>query len=322
MSEELRGCSFRNERGCHALADTTFLPSLKSLMPLLQLERPRVFKDVKEAPMLLLLVILLADIAFNWLYINFYREAFSVPGIYTRNVVEPLFILSAFKLGFIVVGLAYWIGRFRHYHLGISKKNFYFALLTAFFLWSIMQLVQIIDGLVTQGRIGYLNTVDGVSTVLVIASFLLLAAGKAFFDEVTYRGILLPQLHLKLQHLLKLPDRVVLGIALLVSQIVYVIIQIPLISLVHANQIGSTVTITSLFFMSILNSLVYLRTKNLYIPIAIHTLWFIPLFVITPTIPHTLILGLSVILFIALWPMLPNSPSLAATWPLANPRRQ
>lgn len=285
-------------------------------MSLLELERPKVFKNVKEAPMLLLLLTLLADISFNWLYIHFFREAFAVPGVYTNELIQPLFVLSALKLAFIVVGIVFWIGRFKPFHLGISWKNLKFGLLTTFFMWAILQIAQIADSLLTQGQIDYFNTINSVSAALFLGNFLLFAAGKAFFDEVIYRGLLLPQFHLKLQRYVNLPTRVILAIALVASQLIYFIIQLPLISLVHVNEFSSAITITSLLFLSLLNALVYLRTKNLYVTIGIHALWYAPLFVISPTIPHTLILSLVIILFIVIWPMLPNSPSLMATWPL------
>lgn len=290
-------------------------------MPLLELEKPRIFKGVKEAPVLLLLIILLADICFNWLYVHVYREAFSVPGLYTGNLIQPLFVLSALKLTFVAAGLAIWIGGFRRRHLGMSWKHLKVGLLTTAFLWAMIQLVQIVDSVVSRGRIGYISTPEGAAIPIVIGQFLLFAAGKALYDELIYRGLLMPQMHLKLQRYINLPARVLLASALVISQLIYVLIQLPLIELPHVNEFSSVVTVSSLFFMSLLNALVYLRTKNLYISAGIHALWYAPLFVVIPTIPHTIILGLLIMLFIVLWPLLPNAPSLVATWPLEERRR-
>ena len=285
-------------------------------MALLQLERRKVFKNVKEAPVVLLLIILIVDISFNWLYIHALSDAFAIPGLYTRGVIQPLFVLSVLKLCFIVGGLMVWIGRFRPFHIGLTWKNLKFGILTTFFLWALLQAVQVADSLYSLGSIGYLSSLDGLSWLLYAAHFLFFAVTKAFFDEAVYRGLLLPQLHLKLQRYIGLPTRFLLALALIVSQLIYFVIQLPLINLVHVNEFSTTITITSLLFLSLFNALVYLRTRNLYITIGIHALWYAPLFVIVPTIPHTLILGLLVLAFIAMWPMLPNAPSLQTTWPL------
>jgi membrane protease YdiL (CAAX protease family) len=95
---------------------------------------------------------------------------------------------------------------------------------------------------------------------------------------------------------------------------------LPILNLGDTTEISSALTFTSIFFLSILNALIYLRTKNLYIAIGLHALWFNPAFVITPALPHTFVLVILAIVFILLWPLLPNSPSLMSTWPLQNRR--
>ena len=285
-------------------------------MSILQLERPKVFRDVKEAPILLLFLILFSDIAFNWLYVNVLKQAFSIPSIYTNGLISPLHVLSMLKIAFIVGGIIFWIARFRLYHLGMAWKNIKMGILTTFFLWSMLQITQIIYNYLTQGRIGFLNDSNQEHLLLVLGTFAIYIISKALFDEITYRGLLLPQFHLKLQRYLNLPDHVTLALALFVSQAFYIIIQLPILTSGDTTEISSALTFTSVFFLSILTALIYLRTKNLYIAIGLHTLWFNPAFLVTPSVPHTFVLVIFAIGFILLWPLLPNSPSLMTTWPL------
>ncbi len=266
--------------------------------------------------MLLLLLVLLSDIAFNWLYINFLRGAFSIPESYTSGVVDSLGILSLLKIAFVCMGVIFWTGRFRSRHLGLEWSKFKTGILTTLFLWAMLQFAQAAYGLLFSSELGFQGTWQRTGSIQIIGGFFLYAIGKAFFDELTYRGLLLPQLHLKCRRYINLDDRITLGLAVVISQTIYLIIQLPLISMFASTGISSAMTLTSLFFLSILNSLIYLRTKNLYIIIGMHALWYHPVFVAAPSIPHSFILVLLAIGFILIWPHLPNSPSLRATWPL------
>ncbi len=287
-------------------------------MPVLELERPRVFRSVTEAPMLLLLLVLLSDITFNWLYINFFRDAFSVPAVYTNGIVDSLVILRLLKTAFVVFGVVFWIGGFRARHLGLGWKNFKKGLLVTFFLWAMLQIVQVTYGALTSSQLENWRVWDQTGSLKIVSGFVLYAIGKALFDEIIYRGLFLPQLHLKCRRYIKLDDRITLALAIVISQSIYLIVQLPLISLLMTTDISSALTLTSLFFLSILNSLIYLRTRNLYITIGLHALWFHPIFVAAPSVPHTFVLVLLAIGFILIWPLLPNSPSLMATWPMES----
>lgn len=270
--------------------------------------------------MILLLLVLFSDITFNWLYINFFRGAFSLPGIYTEGIVDSLFVLSLIKVAFVGFGVMFWIGQFRGRHLGLGWGKFKTGVLATFFIWAMLQLIIVAYDMITASELGYFSNWQGTGSINIIGGFILYAVGKAFFDELTYRGLLLPQLHLKCQRYLKLDPRIILGIAIIISQTIYLIIQLPLISLFTSTSISSAMTFTSLFFLSIISSLIYLRTKNLYITIGLHAIWYQPIFVAAPAIPHTFILVLLAIGFILVWPLLPNTSSITATWPLE--RRQ
>lgn len=289
-------------------------------MSLLTLESPRVYTRIKEASFLLLLLVLFSDVTFNWLYVNFLKDAFSVPALYTEGILDSTFILNLVKTAFIVTGVIFWIGTFRMRHLGLKSNNFKAGLLSLFFLWALLQIVQVTYGLLTSSNVGTVTEWDQAGPIPIISGFLLFAIGKAFFDETVYRGFLMPQMHLKCQKYLKLDSRITLGIAIIASQSIYLIIQVPLISEYLTTGINTTLILSSLFVLSIVNSLVYLRTKNLFIAIGIHVLWFHPVFIATATLPHVFILLLLSAGFIYLWPMLPGSQSLLSTWPIEERR--
>ncbi len=271
------------------------------------LDGPRVFRNVKETPAVLLILILFSELGLNWLYLNVLYGALSVPVLYTRNLVQPLFLLSFLKGLFIVAGIVFWIGRFNAKELGIQAKNLKMGILSTFFLWALIQIALIGWSSLQDQGIVFLNSEGLRDTLILAGSFLLFAVTKAFFDEVVYRALLISQVYFKIERYVDLPARAALVFAVIISQSIYLIIQMPLINAIDTQEIGMLYTILTLLFVSVFNALIYLRTRNLYVSIGIHTLWYYPVFVVEAPMPHYFILAVFVIGLIVIWPMLPTS---------------
>ena len=285
-------------------------------MPTLTLARPKVFKDVKEAPALVLIFILASEIGLNWLYVNLLYGAFSIPATLTEGVVSPLIVLSMVKLFFIVFGVVFWIGQFNKWHLGLNITNFKTSILSTFFLWVFLQAALMLFSVFSNQENLFLSSQNIERFLLLLGSFFVFAITKALYDEIVYRSLILPQFHLKIQRFVNVSPKVALVIAILISQIIYLIIQTPLISIGDISTFNMAFTFGALFVLGILNSLVYLRTKNIYVAVGIHTLWFYPMFIVEASLPHMLILAGLVSAFIIVWPMLPNTSTMKATWPI------
>ena len=285
-------------------------------MPILAEDQPKVFRNVKEAPAIILILILTSEIGLNWLYVHFLYDAFKVPALHTSSLITPLVVLSFLKLMFIVLGVIFWIGNFKPDHLGASSKNMKVGILSTVFTWSLMQLAFISYSFIAKESITFFPVIDQHSILFHIGSFFLFAMTKALYDEAVYRGLFLPQLHLKIRRYINLSDRITLALAIVVSQTIYLIIQIPLIDLAQGSEFNLALALLSLFFLSILNALVYLRTKNLFIGVGIHALWFFPILVVEASFPPLVILTILAIGFMLLWPHLPNVPSEKTAWPL------
>ncbi|MEZ4700164.1 MAG: CPBP family intramembrane glutamic endopeptidase [Rhodothermales bacterium] len=280
--------------------------------------RTRLFRHVREAPMLLLLIVLLVDLFLNRLYLSFFHYPLDAIQDISSGMVGPLLSLSFIKIAFIVVGVVIWIGRFKPRELGLWVRNIPAGILTTVFLWAAMQASMMLAAFLSQGFVRFSDAMEGLNPLWSMATLVVFALSKAMFDEITYRGLLLPQLHTKLQRYVPFSTGINLILAVLISQLIYVIIQIPLIDFGEGNEYHLTSAIVSVFSLSILNALIFLRTKNLYIAVGVHALWYaIALFAETD-FPPRIALATLVILLIAIWPLLPDRRTVLYAQPLED----
>lgn len=280
--------------------------------------RTRLFRDVREAPMLLLLIVLLVDLLLNRLYISFLHYPLDTLLDISGGLIGPLVSLSFIKIAFIAIGLILWIGHFKPRELGLWIRNVPAGLLAAVFLWALLQLTMMIAGFLSEGFIRFSSAMEGLEPLRGIALLVLFAVTKALFDEIVYRGLLIPQLHTKLQRFVPFDAGMNLVLAVILSQLIYIIIQIPLMDFGEGNEYHLTSAILSVVALSILNSLIFLRTKNLYIAAGVHALWFNMALFTETDFPPTIALAALVVLFIAIYPMLPDRRAVLYAQPLED----
>ena len=283
-------------------------------MSVTAVDQAKAHKSVKEAPSIVLFLIFVSEIGFNWLYVNFLYDAFSVPASHTSGFFQPLFVLSFLKSAFIILGIVFWIGKFGAKHLGITPGKFKFGLLSTLFFWSLIQLCFILLGSMTEQGVVFLSSISDVQPLFAVGTFMLFAFSKALYDEVIYRGLVLPQFLLKIRRFVKLPRWATLTIGIAVSQLLYLIIQLPLLSIVEDTGLSLTTKFFSLLLLSVINSLVFLQTKNTYIAVGLHALWFYPLIVVEASISHVFIITVLAIGLIFIWPMLPTKSRQRNPW--------
>jgi hypothetical protein len=273
---------------------------------------------MREAPMLLLLVVLALDVLFNRLYLSFFHFPLDALQDVTEGLVEPLLSLSFLKNIFILAGLVFWIGRFQPRELGLWSRNIPSSLFAALFLWALLQSAMLVTCFLSEGYIRFTDQWEGWAPLRAVLTLAVFALTKAFYDETIYRGLLLPQLHVKLQKYVPLSSGWNLILAVLLSQLLYILIQVPLIDFGEGNEFHLTSALLSIFSLSILNALVFLRTKNLYIAIGVHALWYATVLFADTDFPPTIALASLVIVLIVIWPMLPDRRAVLYAQPLED----
>ena len=277
-------------------------------------------KAAKEAPAIVIFLIFVSEIGFNWLYVHFLEAAFLIPSTLTNGLIHPIFVLSLLKIGFIILGVTFWIGKFTKHHMGLTAMRFRMGVISTFFFWSFMQLIMVFIGSFSAEGVTLLAGESDHTPLHLVGVFLLFAFSKAFYDETVYRAFVLPQFHLKVKRFIDLPPMHTLLIAVVASQLVYVIIQMPLISTIIDEGTSLTLTFISLFLLSILNAVVYLRTHNVFICIGLHALWYYPLFVVRAPIEQQYLLVAIALGLVLIWPMLPKNAHMRKSWPTQKQR--
>lgn len=164
----------------------------------------------------------------------------------------------------------------------------------------------LVGGAVATGQRLELNpqwTEPGVAIIL--GKFAAQLFGNALYEELVFRGFLLPQLYLKFSHNVRISRKMALLLAVLVSQIYFSIIHIP-VRLYKGGDLA--VYLTGVALLGILFALLYIRTENIFIGVGLHTLFNSPVALFTPSFEPGIIFFLFLIFVILLKPSLKSTP--------------
>ena len=207
------------------------------------------------------------------------------------------------KLAFILLGCIFWVGHIHPRQLYMGFKKIPAGLLSLFFFWALIQASQILFAFTASQNMTVLRRWSAEESVLLTGAFLAMLLGKALFDEAVFRAYLIPQCYFKVSRLIKLPEGLRLGASILITQILYVLVQLPFY-MAFMNDIRFISGVASLSLLSLLTTLLLLRTQNIYFGVVVHTLWYFPLFAVEVSFPTQLILFILVCTYLYLWPAL------------------
>lgn len=210
------------------------------------------------------------------------------------------------SLALLVLGLLFVLGRLRPGDVGLRARNIGTGLAFTVVYFGLLQLA-----LLAFARLGGFEALNLWTRVgALTAAYLLLAqlVGNALYEEIAFRGFLLPQLFLKFQ---RQSVTAAIVMAALVSQALFALAHVPnrlwVTGLSPAELPGA---LLPLFLLGLYFSLLYLLTDNLFAVIGVHALTNEPLLALVGTderpldMPHFLIaMALSLMLAVAwrLW---------------------
>jgi uncharacterized protein len=235
----------------------------------------------------------------------------------TGSLLTLPMVVTVLELALITILLA--VGRVAPAAAGLSLRSLPIALLVAISVWGLGQLAQAI---VSLGRHSTLAIYVGwAQPAAMIAPFLQRFLTEVFAQEIFWRGILFVWLLSTLGRRGWRDPFTRLGTALLGSQLLYGLSRLPgqLVDPSPMMPPGGELlifTLTGMFY-----ALVYLRTGNLWIAMAIHALalWPLPLFAFDLD-PAKLIILISSLLLIPLPGRSEATPSSGKS-ELAGPER-
>jgi membrane protease YdiL (CAAX protease family) len=235
----------------------------------------------------------------------------------TGSLLTLPMVVTVIELMLITLLLAY--GRLAPAGAGLALRSLPVALLVAVSVWGLAQLAQAI---VSLGRHSSLSIYVGwAQPAAMIAPFLQRFLTEVFAEEIFWRGILFAWLLSTLTRKAWGDPFTRLGGALLGSQLLYGLSRLPgqIVDPSPMMPPGGELlifTLTGMFY-----ALVYLRTGNLWIAMAIHALalWPLPLFAFDLD-PAKLIILISSLLLIPVAGRSETTPSDGKT-KLAEPER-
>ena len=221
----------------------------------------------------------------------------------THGWIQPTLVVNAGLIVLLIAGVLGLGGRLSPRRLIGPLKQAVPALLWTCGLWGITQFVGVVVLAIQSGLMfdPSWNTY-GVSWVL--GGLLAQLAGNALFEEIAYRGFLLPQAYRRLRAIRRPALRIFA--AVLISQAVFALIHIP-------NRIYTALPLASypmdllrLLGLGALFAVIYLRTGSLLLAVGIHALLNRPTSLVDFPSSSTVLLVLTGVLLIV-WPWVSRS---------------
>jgi CAAX protease family protein len=238
--------------------------------------QPFMFEHVRRTPFraILLFIIVNAAAAAAINFVFFPHRVFEPIETATHQIFNESLVVNLLMLIVLAGGVILRFGRLHPADVGLVGGRLKSGVLLTLLVWGTAQLVHLLFGLAETGkvRLDPSWTQNGVATIigLLIAQIF----GNALYEEIAFRGFLLPQLY---HHDGRRGDSSArFLVALLVSQVIFALMHIP-------NRIYRGMTVADMMtdlpllaVWGVFYALVYLRTDNLFFAVGIHALSNMP----------------------------------------------
>jgi membrane protease YdiL (CAAX protease family) len=223
---------------------------------------------------------------------------------FTKGLLNATLMVNLVIIGLISIGLFLKPGPLRFCDVGLNFSDLRNGFLFTFTLWVIIQAIEAALSLLTTGRLTLAADWAKYGAAIIIGEVLGQLFGNALYEEVVYRGVLLPQLQLKFLHLKWLSSKPAWSVvaALVVSLILFALRHIAVRLYEGVSGLDLLISLSFVALLGLLFALIYLRTKNLFLAIGIHALYNYPAPIFGDSNSARLILVLLTCLLMLLWP--------------------
>ena len=230
------------------------------------------FNSIKEAKWWLIAAVVVAS--FAWVIWGTVPSTIYQPvGTATRWLVNSVFLDYLVALIIIVFFILMVAGKMKSRDIGIQWKLLPQAIFVVLVFWALLQLCGILINQLSGGNLGFSSHWAKQGLTISIGEYIGQFFGCTPFEEIIFRGFLLPQIFLKLQNT-KLQNHTLrrLIISLVISQMVFALWHIPHLVSNGDSLLSVIIWVLYIFTEAILLSLIYLRTGNLFICMGIHAM--------------------------------------------------
>jgi membrane protease YdiL (CAAX protease family) len=203
-----------------------------------------------------------------------------------------------------VVVVMFGLGKLRASDVGLVWTRLLAGLVFTAGLWLLVQMTQLALELAANGTVTLAPAWSELGIPAVLGTLLGQLFGNALYEDIGYRGFLLPQVLTRLNH--RWPERATRGlvVALIVTQGLFALRHIPGDILAGISGADLALDLLRVLGLGVLYALLYLRTNNLFLVIGVHALGDapVPLFMSTLVGSSTLVLVFAVVALLV-WPL-------------------
>lgn len=194
---------------------------------------------------------------YNWL-----------PNITGRFITQTLVTYLILYLVFIYLLLIKG-SKIKPIELGLDKSKLKSGILLTLALFLILQLY---GALYSYFVFGKLIVAQGMTKWTAVAgNYIALFFGVALFEEVVFRGFLIPQVFIRLNSNKTKRSKMIL--ALVISQVLFSLVHIPIRLVNGIDIVTLIISLCALFIIGVVFAFIYLLTENLFLAMGVHALW-------------------------------------------------
>ena len=188
----------------------------------------------------------------------------------TKGLIHPILIYDLISLVIICFIIFGW-GHLKLREVGFLKTAIKPAMLFFLGFWLMAQVSFALLSWVRAGTLEW-NIAWEQGWAVVIGFLIAHLFGTAIYEELAFRGFMLPQLYLKFGGSPENQTRRHLVYAIMVSQIIFSLIHIPVLVFQGATFGIIIARLGVCLLLGVIMALLYLRTSNLFLIVGIHAL--------------------------------------------------
>ena len=265
----------------------------------------QMFPEVKQTRRGVLALFVAVDYLLVTLVILLFASGALLPIVQATGGLVNRTLLGNLPLILLSVGIVMlWLGKLRPSDVGLVGSKLLVGVVVTLGLWGLAQATELALGLAADGAVAPAAEWTQVAITTAIGGLLGQLFGNALYEEIAYRGFLLPQVLVRLNARWPVRPLRALAVALIITQGLFALRHIPGDSGAGFGPADIALDLLRLTVIGIVYAALYIRTRNLFVVVGAHALVDAPAPLFASTFVDTSTLTLIfVVLALLAWPL-------------------